>query len=47
MEDDFGRRVSERPSAAALVPGKGFKQLYIADGNSTPYSILANLVLTF
>jgi hypothetical protein len=34
-------------SAAALVPGKGFKQLYITDGNNTPYSILANLVLTF
>jgi hypothetical protein len=34
-------------SAAALIPGKGFKQLYEADGGSTPYSILANLVLTF
>jgi len=34
-------------SAAALIPGKGFKQLYQADGNNTPYSILANLVLTY
>ncbi len=34
-------------SAAALVPGKGFKQLYETGGSSTPYSILANLVLTF
>ena len=34
-------------SAAALVPGKGFKQLYEADGANTPYSILANMVLTF
>ncbi len=34
-------------SAAALVPGTGFKQLYQANGGTTPYSILANLVLTF
>ena len=34
-------------SAAVLFPGKGFKQLYQGDGTNTPYSILANLVLTF
>ncbi|MCC6194020.1 MAG: SH3 domain-containing protein [Burkholderiales bacterium] len=34
-------------SAAVLVPGNGYKQLYQSGGSSTPYSILANLVLTF
>jgi hypothetical protein len=33
-----------RLSAAALVPGKGFKDLY---GNETPYSILGNLVFSY
>jgi hypothetical protein len=43
----FSQNIVFNMSAAALVPGKGFKQLYIADGSNTPYSILANLVLTF
>jgi hypothetical protein len=34
-------------SAAALFPGSGFKQLYPTGGSATPYSILANLVLTY
>ncbi|MDH5246659.1 MAG: SH3 domain-containing protein [Betaproteobacteria bacterium] len=34
-------------SAAVLIPGKGFKQLYETGGGSTPYSILANLTLAF
>jgi len=34
-------------SAAVLVPGSGYKQLYQSGGSNTPYSILANLVLTF
>jgi len=33
-----------RLSAAALLPGSGFKQLY---GDEIPYSILANVVLTY
>ncbi len=33
-----------RLSAAALVPGDGFKDLY---GSETPYSILGNLVFTY
>ena len=33
-----------RLSAAALVPGKGFKDLY---GKETPYSILGNLVFSY
>jgi hypothetical protein len=43
----FTQNIVFNVSAAALIPGKGFKQLYQADGSSTPYSILANLVLTF
>ena len=34
-------------SAAALLPGKGLKQLYDANGSAAPYSVLVNLVLTF
>jgi hypothetical protein len=33
--------------AATLIPGKGFKQLYAAEGGNMPYSILANVVLTY
>ena len=33
-----------RLSAAALVPGRGFVDLY---GKETPYSILGNLVFTY
>ncbi|MBL0140829.1 MAG: hypothetical protein IPP91_01890 [Betaproteobacteria bacterium] len=34
-------------SAAALVPGKGFKQLYDEDRRGPQYSILLNLLLTY
>ena len=43
----FIQNIVLNASAAVLIPGKGFKQLYEANGSSTPYSILANLVLTF
>jgi hypothetical protein len=44
----FSQNIVFNVSAAALIPGKGYKQLYDADGgSSTPYSILANLVLTY
>jgi len=43
----FSQNIVFNISAAALVPGKGFKQLFQADGSNTPYSILANLVLTY
>jgi hypothetical protein len=33
-----------RLSAAALVPGRGFEDLY---GSGTPYSILGNVVFTY
>jgi hypothetical protein len=33
-----------RLSAAALVPGAGFKDLY---GSETPYSILGNVVFAY
>jgi hypothetical protein len=43
----FTQNIVLNVSAAVLVPGRGFKQLYEADGGSTPYSLLANLALTF
>ena len=43
----FIQNIVLNASAAALIPGKGFKQLYETGGSATPYSILANLVLTF
>jgi hypothetical protein len=42
----FTQNVVLNVSAAALVPGSGWKQLFRTSGE-TPYSILANLVLTF
>jgi hypothetical protein len=41
----FSQNIVFNTSAGILAPGKGFKQLY--EGSPTPYSILANLVLTF
>ena len=44
----FSQNIVLNVSAAALIPGKGFKDLYDTQGsNRTPYSILANLLLTF
>jgi len=43
----FIQNIVFNASAAVLIPGKGFKQLYAASGSNTPYSILANLVLTY
>ena len=43
----FTQNIVLNMSAAVLVPGSGFKQLYEGTGTNTPYSILANLVLTF
>jgi hypothetical protein len=43
----FIQNIVFNASAAVLIPGKGFKQLYAAGGSNTPYSILANLVLTY
>jgi len=43
----FIQNIVFNASAAVLIPGKGFKQLYVAGGSNTPYSILANLVLTY
>ena len=34
-------------SAAALVPGKGLKQLYVEDRRGPQYSILVNLILNY
>lgn len=34
-------------SIAALLPGKGFKQLYNADEGKTQYSVLFNLLMSF
>jgi hypothetical protein len=34
-------------SMAALLPGKGFKQLYNADDGKTQYSVLFNLLMSF
>ena len=38
------QNVVVRLSAAALIPGEGFKDLY---GSETPYSILGNVVFTY
>ena len=43
----FNQNIVFNVSAAALFPGKGFKQLYEGGGSSTPYSILANVLLTY
>jgi hypothetical protein len=43
----FTQNIVVNISAAALIPGKGFKQLYDTGGSSTPYSILANILLTY
>lgn len=40
----FTQNIVARFSAAALVPGDGFKQLF---GNETNYSILGNLIFTY
>ena len=34
-------------SAAALIPGKGFKQLYDENKRGPQYSVLVNLLLTY
>ena len=43
----FNENIVLNVSAAWLFPGQGFKDLYPSNGGSTPYSILANLLLTF
>ena len=43
----FTQNIVLNASAAALVPGKGLKQLYDVDSNKTQYSILFNLLLTY
>ena len=44
----FSQNIVFNVSAAALIPGKGYKQLFDTDGSAkTPYSILAHLTLTF
>jgi len=43
----FTQNIVVNISAAALIPAKGFKQLYDTGGSSTPYSILANILLTY
>jgi hypothetical protein len=40
----FTQNIVFRLSAAALIPGDGFEDLY---GDETSYSILGNLVLTY
>jgi hypothetical protein len=40
----FTQNVVFRLSAAALLPGDGYEQMF---GDDTQYSILANLVLTY
>ncbi|MEO8673656.1 MAG: hypothetical protein ABI411_20270 [Tahibacter sp.] len=42
----FTQNIVLRASAAALLPGDGFKDLY-GDSKSTYYSVLANLILTY
>ncbi|MEP7181653.1 MAG: SH3 domain-containing protein [Betaproteobacteria bacterium] len=45
---NFSQNIVLNASAAALLPGKGLKQLYGDDnGNKTQYSILINLLLTY
>ena len=41
----FSQNIVLRASAAALVPGDGYKQLF--DDDKTPYSVLFNLILTY
>ena len=42
------QNIIARLSAAALVPGRGFDQLFTSQtGSKLYYSILANVVLTF
>jgi len=43
----FTQNIVLNMSAAVLVPGSGFKQLFQGNGTNTPYSILANMVMTF
>jgi len=43
----FNQNIILNVSGAVLFPGQGFKDLYPSNGGSTPYSILANLLLTF
>jgi hypothetical protein len=43
----FTQNIGLNASAAALVPGKGLKQLYDTDSGKTQYSILFNVLLTF
>jgi hypothetical protein len=43
----FTQNIVLNASAAALVAGKGLKQLYDADSGKTQYSILFNVLLTF
>ena len=43
----FTQNIVVNISAAVLFPAKGFKQLYDGGGSSTPYSILANILLTY
>jgi len=43
----FTQNVVINASAAALLPGQGFKELYDTGGSKTPYSILINALLTF
>ncbi|HUP93131.1 MAG TPA: hypothetical protein VM074_12865 [Solimonas sp.] len=40
----FSQNIVFRSSAAALLPGKGYEQLF---GDEVPYSILLNLILTY
>ena len=43
----FSQNVVLNASAAALVPGKGLKQLYDENKRGVQYSLLVNLLLTF
>ena len=43
----FNQNLVLNASAAALVPGKGLKQLYDEDRRGVQYSVLVNLLLTF
>ena len=43
----FNQNVVLNASAAALVPGKGLKQLYDENKRGVQYSLLVNLLLTF
>jgi hypothetical protein len=43
----FTQNIVLNASAAALIPGKGLRQLYDVDGGKTQYSILFNVLLTY